>query len=63
VCKQALYLVRERWLRFKLLLEFADDELRRTNPELCVPAPQPRKSCSRALRFWPVCSSHACAKP
>ncbi len=41
---QALYLVRERWLRFKLLLEFADDELRRTNPELCVPAPQPRKS-------------------
>jgi hypothetical protein len=34
---QAFYLVRERWLRFKLLLEFADDELRRTNPELCVP--------------------------
>jgi hypothetical protein len=55
-------LVRERWLRFKTLLEFADDELRRTNPELCVRAACLRRSFA-ACRCRSSLAVHAKSSP
>ena len=50
VSPQAVYVVRERWARFKLLLEYADEELRRTDPDLCV---------ARVMMAWQLPGSNS----